>query len=50
MPTRAILISQEAVVWVDADSYRIAEAKAFREQRQRGAPPPTLEIDWVKQM
>lgn len=50
VPTRAILISQETVVWVDSESYRIAEAKAFREQRQRVAPLPTLEIDGVKQM
>jgi len=31
---RAILISDEAVVWVDTDEFRIAEAEAFRERRQ----------------
>jgi hypothetical protein len=30
---RAILISNEAVVWVDTDEFKIAEAKEFRELR-----------------
>lgn len=40
---RAILVTNEAVVWVDTDAYRIAEAEAFRERRRArssGAPPP----------
>jgi hypothetical protein len=31
---RAILISNEAVVWVDTDAYKIGESNAFRERRR----------------
>jgi len=31
---RAILVSNEAVVWVDTDAYRVAEAEEFRERRR----------------
>ncbi len=34
---RAILVSNEAVVWVDTDEYRISEAQEFREL-ERAAP------------
>lgn len=32
--TRAILIADEAVTWVDTDAYRIAEDKEFRDQKR----------------
>ena len=48
--TRAILISHEAVVWVDTEEFRIAEAKEFRDMRRRGDKVPNLEIDWLKQL
>jgi len=32
---RAVLISNEAVVWVDTDEYKIAEAEEFRELRRQ---------------
>ena len=43
---RAILVSNEAVTWVDTDEYKIAEAKEFRqqvkaEQKQGGAVTST---------
>lgn len=37
---RAILVSNEAVVWVDTDAYRIAESQAFREKRRTDAETP----------
>jgi tetratricopeptide (TPR) repeat protein len=40
---RAILISDEAVVWVDTDAFKIAEADEFRKTRQQvrsGIRPP----------
>lgn len=40
---RAILISDEAVVWVDTDAFKIAEADEFRKARQQteaGIRPP----------
>lgn len=37
--TRAILVSNEAVVWVDTDEYKIAEAAEFAAARAR-APAP----------
>ena len=39
---RAILVSDEAVIWVDTDEFKIAEAEEFRSRRFRGtasAPP-----------
>jgi tetratricopeptide (TPR) repeat protein len=35
---RAVLLSDDAVVWVDTDAFKMAEAKSFREGSQR--PPP----------
>jgi tetratricopeptide (TPR) repeat protein len=35
--TRAILVSDDAVTWVDTDEYRIAEDKAFREKKANAA-------------
>ncbi|MEZ4237890.1 MAG: hypothetical protein R3F59_17425 [Myxococcota bacterium] len=41
---RAILISDEAVVWVDTDAFKTAEAEEFRKERQAAQagirPPP----------
>jgi len=39
---RAILVSDEAVIWVDTDEFKIAEAEEFRARRFRGTegPPP----------
>ncbi len=34
---RAILVSDEAVIWVDTDEFKIAEAEEFRSRRFRGA-------------
>ncbi|MBN2797619.1 MAG: hypothetical protein JXX28_00575 [Deltaproteobacteria bacterium] len=39
---RAILVSNEAVLWVDTDAFRIAEDEAFREAR-RHQPPQEAE-------
>ena len=33
---RAILITNEAVVWVDTDEYKISESEAFRERKRTG--------------
>ena len=33
---RAILVSDEAVIWVDTDEFKIAEAEEFRSRRFRG--------------
>ncbi|NOY26646.1 MAG: tetratricopeptide repeat protein [Oligoflexia bacterium] len=33
---RAILVTDEAVLWVDTDAYKIAEAKEFRQGRKPG--------------
>ncbi len=44
---RAILISDEAVVWVDTDAFKLSEAEEFRKARSaaraglRPAPPPS---------
>lgn len=44
---RAILISDEAVVWVDTDQFKLSEAEEFRKARNqaraglRPTPPPT---------
>ena len=48
--TRAILISQEAVVWVDTEEYRIAEAKEFRDLRKRGEDVPELNLGWLQKL
>jgi len=46
---RAILVSSEAVTWVDTDQYKIAESEEFRERRraagisQRALPNPVAE-------
>lgn len=49
--TRAILIADEAVTWVDTDAYRLAESKELREKRKtrealaktEAAPPAPVE-------
>lgn len=47
---RAILISDEAVVWVDTDAFKIAESEEFRKDRQaakaglRPEPPPAPKV------
>lgn len=42
---RAILITNEAVVWVDTDAYRIAEAEEFRERRRADAVAGNAEAE-----
>ncbi|MDP2315215.1 MAG: hypothetical protein Q8P41_20115 [Pseudomonadota bacterium] len=37
---RAVLLSDDAVVWVDTDAFKMAEAKAFRDAPRR--PPPAM--------
>ena len=44
--TRAVLISDEAVVWVDTEAYRIAEAAEGRRRAREGGPaavPPAAQ-------
>lgn len=36
---RAILVTDEAVLWVDTDAFRIAEAEEFREARRHASGP-----------
>ncbi len=43
---RAVLLTDEAVLWVDTEPYKIAEMKAFREARQRATSPrPTAAFE-----
>ena len=46
---RAVLISNEAVTWVDTDEYKIAEAESFREMRRKrdAGVAPSAEIPQV---
>jgi len=46
---RAVLISNEAVTWVDTDEYKIAEAESFREMRRKrdAGVAPSAEIPKV---
>jgi hypothetical protein len=37
---RAVLLTDEAVLWVDSEPYKIAETRAFREAQQRRQPHP----------
>jgi hypothetical protein len=46
---RAILVTDQAVLWVDTDEFRIAEAKEFREARAAARPVPDQEtVAWKK--
>jgi tetratricopeptide (TPR) repeat protein len=47
---RAVLLTDEAVLWVDTDEYKIAEAKEFRDARQAERPKPEQQSDWHQQM
>ncbi len=38
---RAVLLTDDAVIWVDTDAYKIAEAKEFREVSRRSTPSAT---------
>ncbi len=42
---RAILISNEAVVWVDTDEYKIGESEAFKEQKRTEVAAGNSEVD-----
>lgn len=45
--TRAILVAQEAVVWVDTDQYRLAQLTSVRQRRAEGRSVPTLDVPWL---
>jgi hypothetical protein len=48
--TRAILVAQEVVTWVDTPQYRLAE---LQQQRQREGPRPalpSLDLPWLTQL
>jgi len=47
---RALLLTDEAVLWVDSDAYKIAEAKEFREARRSEIPLPEQKSPWHEQM
>ncbi len=47
---RALLLTDEAVLWVDSDAYKIAEAKEFREARKSKVPLPEEKSPWHTQM
>jgi hypothetical protein len=42
---RAILVTDEAVIWVDTDEYKIAEAEEFRSRRFRGDGTAAPKVD-----
>jgi hypothetical protein len=45
---RAVLLSDDAVVWVDTDEFKLAEAKEFRE-RPKSSPTMTSKMDTLVQ-
>jgi tetratricopeptide (TPR) repeat protein len=47
---RAVLLTDEAVLWVDTDEYKIAEAKEFREAAKKSQPLPEQESAWHQKM
>lgn len=47
---RAVLLTDEAVFWVDTDEYKIAEAKEFREARKSDRPVPEQKQGWHQEM
>lgn len=47
---RAILMTDEAVVWVDTDEYKIQQVEAVAKARQRNAENPVKQTAWVDEM
>ncbi len=47
---RAILVTDEAVLWVDTDAFKIAEAKEFQRARTQGKPAPVARTSWHQEM
>jgi hypothetical protein len=47
---RAILVTDEAVLWVDTDEFKIAEADEFRRARAQGQPTPEQRTPWHQEM
>lgn len=47
---RAILLTDEAVLWVDTDAYKIAEAKEFRDAARANHPLPAQSSTWHTEM
>jgi hypothetical protein len=47
---RAILVTDEAVLWVDTDEFKISEAKEFQRARELGKPVPEQTTDWHQGM
>lgn len=47
---RAILLTDEAVLWVDTEEFKIAEAKEFRDALKSKVPLPEQKTTWHKQM
>ncbi len=47
---RAILVTDEAVLWIDTDEFKIAEADAFRRAREQGQPTPEQRTAWHRRM
>ena len=47
---RAILLTDEAVLWVDTDEYRIAEVEKVEKARSRSQPEPVAKGAWYDDM
>jgi len=47
---RAILMTDEAVVWVDTDEYRLEQVEAMAKARKRNTETPQQKSAWVDQM
>lgn len=47
---RAVLLTDEAVLWVDSEPYKIAEAKEFRAARVASQPLPEQKQEWHQDM
>ncbi len=47
---RAVLLTDEAVLWVDTDEFKIAEAKEFRDALKNQLPKPEQKTAWHEQM
>ncbi|MBA2320241.1 MAG: hypothetical protein H0V89_03710 [Deltaproteobacteria bacterium] len=47
---RAILVTDEAVLWVDTDEFKIAEADEFRRAKAQGNPTPEQRTPWHQSM
>jgi hypothetical protein len=47
---RAILVTDEAVLWVDTEPFKIAEADEFRRAKAQGKPNPEQRTEWHRTM